>query len=241
MRNPLLPLLVLCSLLLPGCGLIDRYFLPESDDTVQEIFESGNDHMREKDYVAAARNFSRVKDDYPFSPYAVEAELSLGDAYFLDREYALAAEAYRDFETLHPRHEAIPYVLYQLGMSLRMGYGSVDRAATDVEEALEYFHRLEQTYPDTEYARKAGEQIAACRKLLAQREIFIGNVFWSMGNYEAAWTRFQHVVDTYPDVTEEAEYARGKGEVAYMRYREGASEDIREQREGSWKNMFRWL
>ena len=242
MRKPLfLAFLLTCSVLLAGCGLIDRYFLPVPDDTVQEIFEAGNDAMHEKDYVTAAEYFSRIKDDYPFSPYAVEAELSLGDAYFLDKEYALAAEAYRDFETLHPRHEAIPYVLYQLGMSLELGYMSVDRAATDVEEALEYFQRLEQGYPGTEYAEKAVEQIAACRRLLAQREAYIADVFWSMGNYQAAWTRFEGVVKNYPDVEDVAEYARKKGEVAYLRYREGSSEAERERREGSWKDLFRWL
>lgn len=158
-KSVFLPLLLVASLFLSGCGIIDRYFLPVPDDTVQEIFEAGNDAMQEKDYVAAAKYYSRIKDDYPFSPYAVEAELSLGDAYFLDKEYDRAAEAYRDFETLHPRHEAIPYVLYQLGMALQKGYISVDRPATQVEEALEYFHRLEQVYPDTEYAAKAEEQI----------------------------------------------------------------------------------
>ena len=199
-KSVFLPLLLVASLFLSGCGIIDRYFLPVPDDTVQEIFEAGNDAMQEKDYVAAAKYYSRIKDDYPFSPYAVEAELSLGDAYFLDKEYDRAAEAYRDFETLHPRHEAIPYVLYQLGMALQKGYISVDRPATQVEEALEYFHRLEQVYPDTEYAAKAEEQIAACRKLLAQREVYIADVYWSMSNYQAAWTRYENVVKNFPDV-----------------------------------------
>ena len=63
------------ALLLSGCGIIDSYFLPVPLDTVQEIFEAGNDAMQEQDYVAAAQYYARVKDDFPFSPYAVEAEL----------------------------------------------------------------------------------------------------------------------------------------------------------------------
>ena len=119
------------------------------------------------------------------SPYAVEAELSLADAYFLNKKYAEAAEAYRDFETLHPRHSAIPYVLYQLGMSLKSTYRSVDQASTEVAEALEYFQRLEQSYPGTEYAEKAHEQIAECRSLLAQREVYIGCLLYTSC---PAWT-----------------------------------------------------
>jgi outer membrane protein assembly factor BamD len=167
--------------------------------------------------------------------------LSLGDAYFLDKQYALAAEAYRDFETLHPRHEAIPYALFQLGVSLRLDYVSVDRAATGVEEALEYFTRIIQAYPTTEYAQKAGDEIVLCRGLLARREVFIGDVFWSMGNYQAAWTRYQFVLENYSDIADVSEYARQKGETAYIRYREGASEEVRRKREGSWRSVFGWL
>lgn len=241
MRKLALVPLLLCTILLSGCGVIDHYFLPPPEDTVQELFEYGNDYMREKNYVAAAKNFTRIKDDYPFSPYAIEAELSLGDAYFMEKDYGLAAESYRDFETMHPRHEAVPYVLYQLGLSLKLSYRSVDRAATDVEEALDFFTRLEQAYPDTEYAAKAREQIMECRKLLAQREIFFADVFWNMGNYQGAWSRFQYVVDNYGDVSEEAEYARKMGELAYKNFREGASEGVREEQVGSWKRMLKWL
>ena len=78
----------------------------------------------------------RLKDNFPFSPYTVEAELALGDAYYLDERYPEAAESYKDFESMHPRHEAIPYVLYQVGMSDLKSFISVDRPTTAVQESL---------------------------------------------------------------------------------------------------------
>ena len=30
-----------------GCGIIDMVYLPPAEDTAQEIFEAGNDAMRE--------------------------------------------------------------------------------------------------------------------------------------------------------------------------------------------------
>ena len=91
-----------------GCGIIDMIYLPPAEDTAQEIFEAANDAMSEKNYVRAVELYNKLRDTYPFSPYTIDAELSLGDAYFLDEEYELAAETYKDFESLHPRHEAIP-------------------------------------------------------------------------------------------------------------------------------------
>jgi outer membrane protein assembly factor BamD len=238
---PSLLTLTLCFLL-SGCGIIDHFYLPPADDTVQEMFESANDAMRDKNYVQAAEYYSRIKDNFPFSPYAIEAELSLGDAYFLDEKYTEAGEAYRDFETLHPRHEAIPYVLFQLGLSLRKSYVSVDKAASDVTAAIEFFQRLQQSYPNTEYGMRATEEIAACRRLLALREVYIGDVFWNMGNYQASWSRFQYVVDNFPDIADAADYARQKGEVAYKRYRGEASEDVRGEVENSFSHILKeWL
>ena len=72
--------------------------------------------MSEKNYVRAVELYNKLRDTYPFSPYTVDAELSLADAYYLDEDYEQAAETYKDFESLHPRHEAIQYVLYQTGM-----------------------------------------------------------------------------------------------------------------------------
>ena len=241
MRKLLLMGMLACSLFLNGCAFIDEYYLPAPEDTVQEVFEAGNEALKEKNYSQAAAYFTRIKEEHPFSPYAIRSELALADAHFLDEEYWMAAEAYRDFETLHPRHEAIPYVLYQLGTSLQKTYTSIDRSATEVKEAVEYFTRLQQEYPDTEYGLKAAEQIAACRKTLAQREIFIANVFWGLENYQAAYSRFQHVLQTYPDATEEAEYARTKGEAAYLKFRQNEAQGTRERQEGSWKDWFSWL
>ena len=111
--------LAVCMFAVSGCGIIDLIYLPPAEDTAQEIFEAANDAMSEKNYVRAVELYNKLRDNYPFSPYTVDAELSLADAYYLDEEYALASETYKDFESLHPRHEAIPYVLYQTGMSLR--------------------------------------------------------------------------------------------------------------------------
>ena len=159
--------LALSLFTLSGCGIIDMVYLPPPEDTAQEIFEAGNEAMSEKNYVRAAEFYIKLRDTFPFSPYTLEAELALADCYYLDKEYILAAEAYKDFESLHPRHEAVPYVLFQTGNALMNQFRSVDRATTILEEACEYFNRLIQTYPGSPYAAQAQENIALCRKRMA--------------------------------------------------------------------------
>ena len=175
LRNLLLAVTLVTA---SGCGIIDMIYLPPAEDTAQEIFEAANDAMADHNYVRAVQLYNKLKDAYPFSPYTVDAELSLGDAYYLDEEYALAAENYKDFESFHPRHKAIPYVLYQIGMSLMKQFQSIDRPTTELDEAVSYFERVIQQYPGTPYAEGAKKNIGICRKNMAEHELYIADMFW---------------------------------------------------------------
>ncbi len=236
---------VLCVLLtmvsLSGCGVIDYFYLPPPEDTAQELFETANDFMAEKDYVAAAERYNKLRDAYPFSPYTLQAELSLADAYFLDEEYDEAVEAYKDFESLHPRHAQMPYVLYQIGAARLKGFVSIDRPTTNLVEGYEYFDRLVQSYPGTDYAQKAPEHMRALRKLMAEHELYIADVFFNMQKYGPAWRRYTYVVDNFKDVPEVAAHANTKGLAAYHKYTNEQGQEKREKREGSWKEWFEWL
>ena len=233
--------LAVCMFAVSGCGIIDLIYLPPAEDTAQEIFEAANDAMSEKNYVRAVELYNKLRDNYPFSPYTVDAELSLADAYYLDEEYALASETYKDFESLHPRHEAIPYVLYQTGMSLMKQFHSIDRATTELEAAYEYFNRLCQTFPDSPYVKSAQENMIACRKLMAEHELYIADVFWHMKKYGPAWRRYDYIVNSFKDVPEVAEHAKEKSLAASHNYREDQARLTREKRQGSWKEWFTWL
>lgn len=234
-------LLALSLAALSGCGIIDMFYLPPAEDTAQEIFEAANDAMSEKNYVRAVELYNKLRDTYPFSPYTIDAELSLGDAYFLDEEYDLAAETYKDFEALHPRHEAMPYVLYQTGMSLMKQFRSIDRATTELQEAYDCFSRLQQSYPDSPYGKSAEENMLTCRKLMAEHELYIADVFWHMGKYGPAWRRYEFIAENFKDVPEVAEHAKEKSLAAYHRFRADVTDQTREKRQGSWKNWFTWL
>ncbi len=242
MAKLLRTLLVLCTLsAFTGCGIIDMVYLPPPEDTAQEMYESATDAMAEKNYVRAVELFNKLRDAYPFSPYITDAELALADAYFLDGEYQLAAEAYKDFESLHPRHAAIEYVLYQLGQSLQNQFRSIDRPTTELLEACAYYDRLTQQYPGGRYTEPAMKKKSECRRLMAEHELYIGDMFRHMEQPGPAWRRYTYIVETFPDVPDVASHAASKAVSAYNEYVEHINEERRVAREGSWKDWFRWL
>lgn len=227
-----------------GAGACSSEIRVEGDDPescAAFLFESGNDAMRDENYILSVKYFNRLKEDYPFSPYTVEAELSLADSYFLDQEWLLAAEAYKEFEAMHPRHEAMPYVLYQIGSSNLNTYNSVDRPPTLVAEAHSYFARLVESFPTHEYVSKAEFQMYKCRRIMAEYEVYTGDFMYRTQNYMAAWHRYMLVMDEYQDFPDLVEYAEGRRHIAYFLYMKDTSEQTRRERERTWHNWFNWL
>lgn len=234
--------LVVLACNLSACGIIDYFYLPPGEDTPQELFENGNDAMRDKDYMAAIDYYTKLKESFPFSPYTKEAEISLGDAYYLDGEYLLASESYKDFEAMHPRDEAIPYVLLQIANSNIKGYTSIDRPTTALTEAEAYLRRVIESYPGTEYAERAYELLDQTRRTMAEHQLYLGDFFMRTGNYHAAWKRYLALADNFSDVGDLAAHAKEKAKEAYVKHLESAAEKERAKQEtGIWKNFKDWL
>lgn len=230
-------------LLLGGCAnLIDYYFLPPAEDTAQELYEAGREAMSQKQYYNAIEYFTKLKDRYPFSPYTPMGTIALGDAYFLTEDYSQAAETYKEFESVHPRNEEIPYVLYQIGVSNFKRSESIDMPQGNLQEALQYFHLLHQTFPDTDYGKEAVEYIRRCRQRLAEHELFIADFYWRTDQYGAAWKRYMYTVENFKDLDEVQEYAKVRAELSYVEYQKTLSEVERRKVQGSWRNWVkRWL
>lgn len=233
---------VILSLLLlwlvSGCSLIDSYFLQPPEDTAVELYEAGMDAMNDKDYGDAQDYFSKLKDRFPFSPYAVKAELALGDAYYLDEEYSQALASYKEFEALHPTNEEIPYVLFQIGNSNYNMFDTIDRRQENIKEGLEYFYRLRQSYPDSKYAQAAEDLINKSRRILAEHEVFVADFFWRTEQYGPAWKRYQYVVENFSEIPDLRDYSRKRAEYSYFEYQKTLSEDERMRIQDSW---YLWL
>lgn len=224
-----------------GCGVVDYYFLSPPEDTAQELSEAGIAAMEEKKYNKAIDYFTKLKERYPFSPYTPRAELSLADAYFLDEQYRAAVDMYKEFESLHPSDEAIPYVLYQIGIGNFKQFKSIDRPQENISEALQYFYRLQETFPATEYAQESEKYISKCRTHQAEHELFVADFYWRTKRYGAAWRRYHYVQENFSELSDIRSYASKRSQIAYLKAQEGRSQKIREEQEGSWKHFFDWL
>jgi len=193
-------LFLIVPLFISGCGLFNLFWEGEDDETAQTLAWAGMDDYETGDYEGARDAFEKLKDWYPYSEYAKLAELKIADANYHLGNYEEAVFAYEEFENLHPRNEAIPYVIYQTGMCYFEQIDTPDRDQESTRKALDIFGRLVRDYPNDVYAAKAQENINACLRSLALSELDIGIFYYKSGHYKAALRRFKNVLSRYPDV-----------------------------------------
>ncbi len=165
-----------------------------------DLVQDGIDAYDRGNYTSAIKNFEQLKDWYPFSKYAILAELKIADAYYHLKNYAEAIQAYEEFEQLHPRNEATPYVIYQIGRCYYEQIDSIDRDQTPAHKALDVFQRLNRQYPNDPHALRSRTHITRCIQSLAEHEFYVGQFYFKSKHYKAALGRFMAVVTEYPDV-----------------------------------------
>ena len=195
---------LLAALMLIGCSSlqqrIDKLLGREEAHTAQELAWNGMEDYENGKYADSIEKFQKLKDYYPFSKYAILADLKIADAHYHREEYEDAIFGYENFEKLHPRNEAIPYVIYQIGMSYYDQISTPDRDQTAARKALETFQRLKKQFPQNEYARRSEEKITKCLKSLAESTYLIGVFYYRSNHFKAALQRFMSVISDYPDV-----------------------------------------
>lgn len=187
-------------LLLAGCSIIKKYFGDEEEKTASELMSEGMESLDKGRLTQAKDAFQKVKDRYPYSKYAIVAELKMGDALYENEDFDEAYDAYDEFERLHPKNPETPYVIYQKGMCQFRQIKTIDREQSHTLKAKEEFERLVGRFPRDEFAHKARKNIRMCLISLADYELYVANYYYKMGRYEAALARYMYVIENYPDL-----------------------------------------
>lgn len=156
-------------------------------------------------YQDAIDKFQEVVDNYPYSEYAVAAELKIADSYFAQERWDEALSYYRDFAELHPEHEKVPYTLYRTALCYARQSGTSNRDQTATRDALGALDQLMTRYPSAAETREAEVLWKELRTKLAEHVFGIGDFYWARAEYQSAAGRYRQVLDAYPGLGLDAE------------------------------------
>ena len=195
---------IMVAFLLGGCAVTEQisdYFFGEDEElSPPELMAEGMERMESGNFKEAVEAFQNVKDRYPYSRYAITAELKVADALFMTEEFDEALDAYDEFERLHPKNEDIPYVIYRKGMCHFRQITTIDREQSHTLRAKEEFERLVKRFPRDDYANRARKNLRKCLIYLAEYELRVARFYFKMGKYKAALERYNYIIQNYPDM-----------------------------------------
>jgi outer membrane protein assembly factor BamD len=167
--------------------------------SVENYYAQGELMFAQGEYNSAIENYQHLIDAFPFSPYAEDAELKIGLAYFQMQEYGEAIVSLGDFLRMHPTNKSLPLASYYLAMSYFDQIGRADQDQTATENAMDQFEILEQRFPESPLAELAHERVAICREMLARNELVVSDFYFERANYRAAESRLAELMQKYPD------------------------------------------
>jgi len=202
-RLLLLLLVTVAAATLSGCSMFNKLSFGEEEEPKSQppetLIVQGMDAYNTGNYSEANKNFKVILDEHPFSAQAMLAELKSADAHYYNKQYLEAKTLYKAFEERHPTNEAIPYVLFQIGMCDYSRSDRIDRDVSGPQEAIKSFTRLINAYPQSPYAKEAKTKIKDSKEFLVNHEYMVAVFYVRTARYDEAKHRLKYLLARHPD------------------------------------------
>jgi len=183
--------------LLSGCGASDDNAKKVANGPVEELYNNGVDALNARRFSTADDQFNAVEQNYPYSSWAVNAQLMSGYSLYLQNKYTQAIGTLDRFIQLHPAHRDIAYAYYLRALSYYEQIADIQRDQKGTEQAMNALRDVVTRFPDSSYATDARLKIDLCVDHLAGKEMEVGRFYQRQHLYEAAIGRYQRVVDDF--------------------------------------------
>jgi outer membrane protein assembly factor BamD len=206
-----------------GCASGDEATKPITYSlTAKQNYEKGLAELKDENYPEAIKYFQFVKSKYPFSKFAVMAELAIADTQFARGNYAEAIDAYKSFARLHPTHEKVEdgYVSFKVGESyykdmpddLWLLPPSYEKDQSAVIDALRELEDFRKKFPDSQYIKRALELRKEVLQRLVDHEVYVARFYLKDNHPKAAAMRLEGAIKRYPGSGREPELLFALGE-----------------------------
>jgi outer membrane protein assembly factor BamD len=178
--------------------------------SAKQNYDKGLDKLKEDDWIAAAKYFAFIRARFPYSKYAILAELRLADAEFGAEHYLQAIDAYKMFIKFHPTHEMVTngYAAFRIGEAyyemlpgdfwlLPPAFEKDQSAAADAHRELALFMRK---YPRSGYIERAKKMVRSCARRLAEHEWYVARYYWKRDEPMGTVLRLRRLLARYGGV-----------------------------------------
>ncbi len=175
--------------------------------SAEELYADGEKSLQKRkflwlipftDYQKAIDKFQEIVDNYPYSEYAVLAEMKIADTYYEQGKWEEALSYYRDFSELHPENQRVEYAMFRTARCYENQVQDPDRDQTATRNAVEAYGFLLDEFPGGEHTGEAEERLRNLRARLADHQFILANFYFNIEEYQAAARRYRLLLDEYP-------------------------------------------
>ena len=150
-------------------------------------------------YEEALMQYRDVKNRFPYSKYAVSAELQIAEIHFKKEAFIEAQGAFQLFKELHPTHPKIDYVTFMTGESIfRQLPTTIDRDLAVAPSAIKEFDVLIRDFPQSSHVKRAKELKNETIRMLAEKELYIADFYYRTDEWQHALVRYKKYLNDFP-------------------------------------------
>jgi len=208
--------IIILVVLIYGCATTGSAVKSEQESAKEE-FEDAMKSLKGGYYQEALDKLNKVKAKYPFSIYATEAELKIGDVYFEDEKYIDAADAYSEFVKLHPLSSSADYATFRIALSYYKDAPSdwfflppsYEKDQTSNLKARDAFVDFLNKYKGSKYEKEAKEYLEKLNQKLIKHDVYIAKFYLHRKKFEATENRMRGIIEKFG-------YQEGMDEALYL-------------------------
>jgi outer membrane protein assembly factor BamD len=207
-RRLALPLLIVATLALPGCGLFGP---SKGDEPMQgspaQMYREANRDLRAGNYAGAVQKYEALESRYPFTDEARQGQLDLLYSYYKNDAGESAIDQAEQFIRENPTHPRVDYAYYIRGLvyfesganwlERQLNVDIAKRPPHEARKSFQAFQILLQQYPNSPYAADARQRMIYLRNRLADYEVAVARYYLKRGAYVGAANRARGVLEDY--------------------------------------------
>jgi len=182
----------------PDPGLV---FAPgEQPDKV--LFQKATHEISHSRYEVGRLTLQTLINTYPDSEYLSRAKLAIADSYYSEGGVSGLTQAeaeYKDFITFFPTAPEAPEAQFRVGMAHFRLMAKADRDQTEELLAEAEFKEFLLKYPDSPLISRVKRRLRQVQEILGQGEFYTANFYYTHNAFLAAQSRFQEIVEKYPN------------------------------------------
>ena len=172
--------------------------LEEEKISAEQQYNKAQNKLEELNYKTAAEAFLEIERQYPYSKWAITAQIQAAYAYYKNEKYDDAIGTLERFIKLNPGNENVPYGYYLIALSYYNQISSVSRDQGVTLKARKALNDVATRYPDSDYGRDSRFKLDLVEDHLAGKEMSVGRYYLERKRYIGAINRFKIVVEEYP-------------------------------------------